>query len=105
MPGGIKTEKLRKSRQLLISYVTFNAVCTSTIARWLKTVHSLAGIDSNLFKAHSYRSASVSAAYGKCSLQNILNTADWSNEKNFHKFYYRNVLPSNSSFAEAVLRS
>lgn len=98
-----QTEKLRKSKQLLISYVTYNAVCTSTIARWLKTVLSLVGIDSDLFKAHSYRSASVSAAYGKCSLQTILNTADWSNEKNFHKFYFRNVIPSELSFAEAVL--
>lgn len=40
-----------------------NSVSSSTIARWLKEVLHLAGIDTSIFKAHSYRSASTSAAF------------------------------------------
>ena len=37
-------------------------VTSCTIARWLKNVTSNLGIDSNIFKAHSVRSACTSAA-------------------------------------------
>jgi hypothetical protein len=98
------TKVLRKSRQLLISYVTFEKVTTSTVARWLKSVLDLAGIDTGIFKAHSFRSASVSAAFRKCSLKSILDTADWKSDSNFYKFYYRSVLENKDmSFAQAVL--
>lgn len=99
------TKHLRKSRQLLISYVSYDKVSTSTVARWLKTVLQLSGIDSSVFKAHSYRSAAVSAAVGKCSLKSILDTADWSSDRNFYKFYYRPVVAnSDVPFARAVLQ-
>jgi hypothetical protein len=97
------TRSLRKSRKLIVSYKTYDSVSTSTIARWLKNVLSLSGIDVGIYKAHSYRSASVSAAYGKCSLQTILHTADWSTDKNFYKFYFRSSKGNNNtSFSEAV---
>ena len=87
-----KTKSLRKSQQLLVSYSTLNTVTSSTIERWLKTILSDAGIDTNLFKAHSYRSAASSAAFSRgCSLDLILKTADWSSAKNFEKFYLREV--------------
>jgi hypothetical protein len=100
------TKGLRKSRSLLVSYVTYEAVATSTVARWLKTVLTLSGIDSSLFKAHSFRSASVSAAYdGGCSLDKILKSADWKSDKNFYKFYYRaGVNTSDMSFNRAVFK-
>ena len=63
---------MRLSRQVFISYVTFKAVTSSTVARWLKTVLDLSGIDTKVFKVHSYRGASASAALsGGCSLQKI----------------------------------
>lgn len=99
-----RTRNVRKSQQLLVSYCSFSAVTSSTIARWLKTVLFNAGIDTNQFKAHSYRSAAVSAAFSKgCSLDVILKTADWSSAKNFRKFYLREVEPSNLGFARAVM--
>ena len=74
-----KTKSLRKSSQVFVSYVTFKAMCTGTIARWLKTVLQCAGINIKVFKAHSYRGAATSAAsLGGCSLKNILDMADWS---------------------------
>lgn len=85
--------------------MTYEKVSTSTIARWLKTVLELAGIDVGLFKAHSYRSASVSAAFGKCTLKNILDAADWKSDKNFYKFYFRPIVNNSElSFARAVLK-
>lgn len=102
------TEQLRLSDQLLISYVTFNAVTSSTIARWLKTVLQLSGIDVAIFKAHSFRGASVSAAARsqRCSIKNILNTAGWKSDNNFYKFYYRPIIENEDlSFSTAVFSS
>lgn len=100
------TRSLRQSRSVLISYVTFKAVTTSTIARWLKTVLDLSGINTNTFKAHSYRAASMSAAFSKgCSLERILKAADWSSDKNFRKFYCRHsVRKDQVSFTNAVFQ-
>ena len=101
-----KTERYRLSRHVLVSYVTFRNVTTSTVARWLKCVLDLSGIDTGVFKAHSYRGAAVSAAFSRgCSLNSILSTADWSTDKNFRKFYFRHTLSKdNITFANAVLR-
>lgn len=86
--------------------MTYKGVTSSTVARWLREVLSLSGIDSDVFKAHSFRSAAVSAAYTKgCSVSNILKTAMWNTEKNFYKFYFRNSVPDNAgvAFPRAVL--
>ena len=99
------TEKLRKSRQVFVSYVTYSKISTSTIARWLKTILELSGIDTSVFKSHSYRSAAVSAAFMKgCSIKSILKTANWSSDKNFYKFYYRTVEHTNDSFVDSMFR-
>ena len=101
-----KTRRLRLSNLLLVSYKTYKAVSTSTIARWLRSVLELSGIDTSVFKAHSFRSASASAAFRKgCSLNNTLSTADWSSDKNFREFYHRQTVSNeNLSFANAVLK-
>ena len=101
-----RTSALRQSRLLLISYQTYKAVTTSTIARWHRTVLELSGIDVSIFKAHSYRGAAASAAFNKgCSLSRILSTVDWSTDKNFVKFYRRQPLSNKQlTFARAVLK-
>jgi hypothetical protein len=71
-------------------------------------VLDLAGVDTNTYKAHSFRGASVSAAFMKgCRVSDILKTADWSSVKNFKKFYLRDIEHSESdqaqSFSTAVL--
>ena len=53
----------RLSRKVLVSYVTYKEVSNSTVARWLKCVLELSGINTETFKAHSFRAASVSAAF------------------------------------------
>ncbi|WAR20010.1 LOW QUALITY PROTEIN: hypothetical protein MAR_001848 [Mya arenaria] len=98
------TKKVRLSNSLFISYVTFKKVTTSTIARWLKLTLSLAGIDTAVFKAHSFRGAATSAAFNRgCSLKPILKTANWKSDKNFRKFYYRQCLRKQDiSFSNAL---
>ena len=50
----------------------------------------LSGIDVTLFKAHSVRSASTSALYSRgANLSEILQMANWSNERTFNRFYNR----------------
>lgn len=84
------TKDVRKTSSLLISYATFGKVSTSILARWLRTVLELADINTSVFKAHSYRGSSTTAAYNAgCSMKVILDTANWSNAKTFQKFYYK----------------
>lgn len=99
-----KTKSVRASQNVLVSYVTYKSVSTSSIARWLKCVLSSSGIDTDYFKAHSFRGASTSAAFSKgCSLANILATADWASDKNFKKFYLRHSYgKSTVSFTQSV---
>ena len=80
-----KTKHLRKSDQLLCyiqSY--FNKYCCKMAKMFL----FYAGIDVNISKAHSFKSASASAAYSRgCSLSQILKAADWSSPRNFRQLY------------------
>lgn len=99
-----KTKNLRKCQQLLVSYVSYKTVSTKTVARWLKEVLQNSGIDTGIFKAHSFRGAAASAAFHRgCSLQQILKTGDWSSVKNFKKYYLRPEPNSSKSFVQAVL--
>lgn len=98
----IKTKHFRKSNKLFVSYKTFKNVTTSTIARWLRDVLTLAGIDVSKFKAHSYRSASTSAASrAGLSLAGILKTANWSSAGTFQKFYHKEIKKS-ANYTESV---
>ena len=74
----------------------------ASLSRWLKDIISWAGIDTSVFKAHSVRGASASAAYERgASLQDILNLADWSTDSTFRRFYYRPR--HNSSISKSLL--
>ena len=98
------TQTLRgDTTQLLISYIKpHGPVTSSTVARWLKQVIGDAGIDTSIFKAHSVRAASTSAAANLgISTNEILEAADWSNNSTFQRFYYKPI--RNSTFAKAVL--
>ena len=69
-------------------------VSPCTIARWLKEVLKLSGIDVSVFTAYSTRSASASAAADSgVTTNDILKAADWSTESVFRRFYYRPIYP------------
>lgn len=63
------TESLRNSAsseetRLFVSFIKpHKAVSTATVARWIKSVLSSAGIDTSVFKPHSVRGASVTSKY------------------------------------------
>ena len=81
---------------------------SSTIARWLKTCLSEAGIDSGIFKAHLVRGASSSrAAAAGITTMDILQAADWSSESTFQRFYHLPILEQTGkpAFERAVLSS
>ena len=63
-----------------------------TIARWIKDMLCLSGIDSGRYTAHSCRSAVTSAAaFGGISLTTIIKSASWSNVTTFKKFYLKEI--------------
>jgi len=65
-------------------------VASCTIARWLKEMLKLAGIDVSIFSGHSVGGASTSAAAGAgATMNDIMQAADWSTESVFRRFYYR----------------
>lgn len=77
-------------------------VSSSTIARWVKTMLTNAGVDTTIFKAHSVRSAATTtAATAGLTMSIILDAADWSTESVFQKFYYKPK--SSTTFGHTVL--
>ena len=86
-----RTESIRKTENSLLLTTTpkHHPATAATIARWIKTGLSKAGIDTSIFKAHSIRSASSSAAADAgLSVSEIMEAVDWSSASVFEKFYY-----------------
>uniref|UniRef100_A0A1X7TZX5 Tyr recombinase domain-containing protein n=1 Tax=Amphimedon queenslandica TaxID=400682 RepID=A0A1X7TZX5_AMPQE len=79
--------------RLIISFIKpHKAVTSSFIARWLRTAFEEAGIDSSIFRAHSTRGASASAAArGGVTLEKILKAANYNSESVFERFYHKEV--------------
>ena len=72
-------------------------VAASTVSRWMKDVLQLCGINIDIFRTHSTRSASTSkAALKDASIEEIMKTVYCSNENTFQKFYNRKVVEANS---------
>ena len=100
------TKTLRKdSTQLFVTIVKpHKPIAPCTIARWLKEVLKMSGIDISTFMAHSTRGAlSSAAADSGITTSDILKAADWSTESAFRKFYYRPT--HDASYGHTVLLS
>ena len=85
-----RTAALREGHsQLLLSYVKpHKPGPKETISRGVKTVLTLAGIDTQLYGAHSSRAASTSSCKDKgLSLTEIMKVAGWTNSGTFARFY------------------
>ena len=102
-----RTKSLRETeRKFFVSYkAPHGKVSKDTIARWVRMVLSLAGVDTAMFKSHSTRAAATSAASVKfVPVSDIITTAGWSNEKTFQTFYKKPIKPVNQ-FPQAVLQA
>lgn len=102
-----KRNLLTNEKQLLITYKKpHHPAHRDTIARWLKTVLHLSGIDTKLFHAHSFRSASSSkASASSIPLADILRHGQWMTEKTWRKHYHKS-LPAETdiNYAEQLLQ-
>ena len=101
-----RTKTLRKCSQLLISYKPpHNAISRDTLSRWTRTVLTLAGVDTSVFKPHSTRAASASAAAKCVPLQTILDAAGWSRASTFSRYYHKSShrAAASASLADGVL--
>lgn len=77
-----------------------------TIGHWLKSVMSLAGVDTGVFSAHSTRGAATSKAKAAgVSIADIMKTANWSSPSTFSRFYHRPIEPQSSQFGRSILRT
>ena len=102
-----RTHSIRaKEQYLFISHKKpYRRVTTQTIARWIKEVMEAAGIDTQIYKAHSTRAASTSAAdKSNFPVSHILAQAGWTNERTFRK-YYNKPCPSEKTYTEAIIKS
>ena len=83
-------------RDLLISYgKPHKPVSSEAISRWIKDELSNAGVDTSVFKAHSWRSASSSkAGDAGISVSKILEKGGWKSVQTFKTFYYRDIINS-----------
>lgn len=89
---------------LFITFQKPHRVTTKqTLSRWVRSALQLAGIDTSVFKSHSSRHASTSAAYrAGVSIDMIKDSAGWSkNSETFARFYSRPLL-DHDQFAKAV---
>ena len=89
-----KTAEITNAGDLLFCSFAppYKPVGTQTIARWTKTTMKLAGINTDLFKAHSTRGSSASKmAMTGTPLKDILKKGQWSHESTFKHFYLRKV--------------
>ena len=94
---------------LFLSYIQpYKPVSSASLARWIKSLLKLAGIDTGIFSAHSLRGAATSAAFNQgVSISEILKMANWSQERTFCKFYYKpsfNTLPGKAILSRGVIR-
>ena len=105
-----RSQKLRTSKQgtrnpLFVSVrKPYKPVKAATIGHWLKKVMKDAGVDTEVFSAHSTRGASTSKARSVgVATADILKAANWSSASTFCRFYCRPV--TNGHFGLGVLKS
>ena len=81
-------------RELLIRYgKSHKPVSSESVGRWIKNELTNAGVDTTVFRPHSYGLASVSKAKVTCVLTSvILEKGCWKKESTFLKCYYKDVI-------------
>lgn len=83
------TSEIRKEKEYLfvVTVPPYSRASKDTLARWQKTILNVAGVESK-FKPHSVRSAATSKMFqNKVPVDVIMQSAGWSGEDTFQKFY------------------
>lgn len=100
-----RTKLLRgsESRLFITHQKPHKKASRDTIRRWIQQLIIKAGININVYKPRSIRSAAASKAKAaNASLVEIMQTAGWSSAATFAKFYDQEIEQC-SSFADSVL--
>jgi len=107
-----KTEKLRKefgndNGKLLISFIKpHKNVSKDTVARWLKKMLGICGIDTTKYTAGRVRPAGTSKAKAMAvPINSIMAKAGWTQEAAFAKHYDKDIIQNTDPFQQAVLGS
>lgn len=102
---GLRKDAMHADARLLISFIKpHKAVAKDTIARWLRTLLGMSGIDVSKFSAGSVRPAAASKARAAAvPVACIMAKAGWSRESTFAKYYNKNIVDTSDLFQNAVL--
>ena len=86
---------MRTSDGLFVSYVPpHKSVTSKTLARWMLTLLSLAGVNTNAFKQHATRSAAAHYLKSELSMsvKQLCKIADWKQTSGVYKKFYERYL-------------
>ena len=98
-------EKQSSSQLLLSTMKPHGPVVSSTVSGWLKKVLGQAGINTDIFKGHSTRSASSSKVGMKgAPIQEILKRGSWSSERTRQSFYNKEIIQQGELFQDIVYK-
>jgi len=101
-----RTKPLRKNHsQLFISYQKpCQAITGQTLSRWISLTMAKAGLNTDVYKPHSTRSAAVSRADERgVPIDLILKKAGWKSSTTFGKYYKKKV--EKDTFQNAILQN
>ena len=104
-----RTEKFRsvenQSEKLLISLIKpHKNVTKDTIARWIRTVLHMSGVNIAKYSAGSVRPAAASKDKAMAvPITHIMVKTGWSRETTFAKYYDKDIVSKCDIFQEAVL--
>lgn len=80
-------------------------VTTQTVSRWLCECLSLAGVDTSVFKGHSFRhSATSKASKSGLHIDSIISRVGWSPKCSTFAKFYKRPIDDRGNFSEIVLR-
>ena len=101
-----RTKSLRNSSQLSINpQKPHGPISKDSLSRWIKLTLSKAGINTNIYKAHSTRAASTSAAAAaSIDINKILKAANWTNASTFNKYYNKVIDTTNTSYGKELMQ-
>ena len=79
--------------QLLLSFVkSHKPISSAALAKWIKEILKLCDSNTDIFKAHSVRSASISKAKSLgFTIKDILKKGKWSGESLWQRFYKKEI--------------
>lgn len=100
-----RTSGIRKTDYLFITTTSpYRRATSQTLSKWLVKLLDLSGVNTDVYKSHSFRHSSTSKAFKKgVSVNSIYNAAGWTSKSRvFGKFYNRNCEDVHA-FAHAVL--